>query len=200
LLEANDLARLHETSSEIQKLITGAPLPPDLETGILEAYRQLSEKAGRPINVSMRSSALGEDALEASFAGQYRSLLNVSAEYLILSYKEVVASKYSVPAMTYRLNKGFHDEDILMSVGHDHDPGLTPGSRIRPIRECPEQVHQCHWGLGKSVVDGAAPRTSISSVNRTSTDTEKNHPQAEFVCQSGKASSCCRCPRKETPA
>ena len=69
LLEGNDLARLHETSAEIQKLITGAPLPPDLEAGILEAYRQLAEKAGRPVNVSMRSSALGEDAQEASFAG-----------------------------------------------------------------------------------------------------------------------------------
>jgi len=41
LLEANDLARLMKTSSEIQKLITGAPLPPDLEAAILEAYRQL---------------------------------------------------------------------------------------------------------------------------------------------------------------
>ena len=190
LLEANDLARLHETSSEIQKLITGAPLPPDLEAGILEAYRQLSEKAGRPINVSMRSSALGEDALEASFAGQYRSLLNVSAEYLILSYKEVVASKYSVPAMTYRLNKGFHDEDILMSVGcmamipawtsgvmYSADPGDV-------LRE--QVVINAVWGLGKSVVDGSStPDLYLLSKQDPPRILKKEiHPKTQqFVCQ-----------------
>ena len=38
-------------------------------------------------------------------------------DYLVLSYKEILASKYSVPAMAYRLNKGFLDEDIVMCVG-----------------------------------------------------------------------------------
>ena len=55
----------------------------------------------------MRSSALGEDARGGLLCRSVPSLLNVSPEYLILSYKEIVASKYSVPAMTYRLNKGF---------------------------------------------------------------------------------------------
>ena len=192
LLEADDLARLHETSAEIQKLITGAPLPPDLEAGILEAYRQLSERAGRPVNVSLRSSALGEDAEEASFAGQYRSLLNVSAEFLILSYKEVVASKYSVPAMTYRLNKGFHDEDILMSVGcMTMIPAWTSGVMYSadPGNVLREQVFiNAAWGLGKSVVDGSStPDLYLLSKQDPPRILKKEiHPQAQkFVCQSG---------------
>lgn len=190
LLEANDLARLHETSAEIQKLITGAPLPPDLEAGILEAYRKLSARAGRAINVSMRSSALGEDTREASFAGQYRSVLNVSAEYLLLSYKEVVASKYSVPAMTYRLNRGFHDEDILMSVGcmamipawtsgvmYSADPGSANQEQV---------VINAVWGLGKSVVDGSSTPDLIllSKTNPPRILKKEIHPKAQkFVCQ-----------------
>ena len=116
-LEPSDIARLHETSSEIQKSIINAVLPPELEETIFSAHRNLINKTGQGTRVSMRSSALGEDAQEASFAGQYRSLLNVSPEYLIPSYKEILASKYSVPAMAYRLNKGFLDEDIVMGVG-----------------------------------------------------------------------------------
>ncbi len=190
LLEGNDLARLHETSAEIQKLITGAPLPPDLEAGILEAYRQLAEKAGRPINVSMRSSALGEDAQEASFAGQYRSLLNVSAEFLLLSYKEVVASKYSVPAMTYRLNKGYHDEDILMSVGcMVMVPASTSGVMYSadPGDVLQEQVViNAVWGLGKSVVDGSStPDLYLLSKQDPPRILKKEiHPKTQqFVCQ-----------------
>ena len=190
LLEGDDLARLHETSAEIQKLITGAPLPPDLEAAILAAYRQLSEKAGRPINVSMRSSALGEDTEEASFAGQYHSLLNVSAEYLILSYKEVVASKYSVPAMTYRLNKGFHDEDILMSVGcMAMIPAWTSGVMYSadPGDVLQEQVViNAAWGLGKSVVDGSStPDLFLLSKQDPPRILKKEiHPKTQqFVCQ-----------------
>jgi pyruvate, water dikinase len=158
-LEPSDIAQLHETSSEIQKSIINALLPPELEEAIYSAYQDLIIKTGPGTRVSMRSSALGEDAQEASFAGQYRSLLNVSSDYLILSYKEILASKYSVPAMAYRLNKGFLDENIIMCVGcmamiqaeaagvmYSMDPGGShqPGVVINAVP-----------GLGKSVVDGS---------------------------------------------
>ncbi|MGC1404298.1 MAG: PEP/pyruvate-binding domain-containing protein [Thermodesulfobacteriota bacterium] len=158
-LDPRNIAQLHETSSEIQKLITKAILPVELEDAILSAYQELLKRRGEGLHVSMRSSALGEDAQEASFAGQYRSILNVSPEYLILSYKEIVASKYSVPAMTYRLNKGFLDEEIAMCVGcmamieaeaagvmYSTDPGGFSRQEI---------VINAVLGLGKSVVDGS---------------------------------------------
>ncbi len=158
-LEPTDIARLHETSFDIQNLIVTAHCPPELEDAIIKAYTDLMEKAGHDLHVSMRSSALGEDTRDASFAGQYRSVLNVSRENLILSYKEILASKYSVPAVSYRLNKGFRDEDIIMCVGcmtmvdagaggvmYSADPG-----NIR--HEC--IIINAACGLGKSVVDGS---------------------------------------------
>ncbi|MBW1745743.1 MAG: pyruvate, water dikinase [Deltaproteobacteria bacterium] len=158
-LEPTDIARLHETSFDIQNLIVTARCPPELEAAIIKAYTDLMEKAGHKLHISMRSSALGEDTRDASFAGQYRSVLNVSRENLILSYKEILASKYSVPAVSYRLNKGFRDEDIIMCVGcmtmvdagaggvmYSADPG-----NIR--HEC--IIINAACGLGKSVVDGS---------------------------------------------
>ncbi len=158
-LEPANIARLHETSSEIQNLIITAPCPRELEDAIIKAYTDLMKKAGHDLHVSMRSSALGEDTMDASFAGQYRSVLNVSKEDLIFSYKEILASKYSVPAVSYRLNKGFRDADIIMCVGcmsmvnagaggvmYSADPG-----NIR--HEC--IIINAVWGLGKSVVDGS---------------------------------------------
>ena len=67
--------------------------------------------------MSLRSSAIGEDSVNTSFAGQYRSELNVSPELLLPVYKEIVASKYALTAITYRLHKGIRDEDVAMCVG-----------------------------------------------------------------------------------
>jgi pyruvate, water dikinase len=188
-LEPSDIAQLHETSSEIQKSITNAPLPLELEEAILSAYQNLIKKTGQGTRVSMRSSALGEDAQEASFAGQYRSLLNVSPDYLILSYKEILASKYSVPAMAYRLNKGFLDEDIVMCVGcmamiqpeaagvmYSIDPGDKQEQGI---------IINAVLGLGKSVVDGSLiPDLFIVDKNDTSHLTKKEIQKktTRFVC------------------
>ncbi|MBW2646164.1 MAG: pyruvate, water dikinase [Deltaproteobacteria bacterium] len=158
-LEPANIARLHEASADIQQLIINAPLPPGLEDAITRAYTELMAKVGEGVNVSLRSSALGEDTKNASFAGQYRSVLNVNQDHLIISYKEVLASKYSVPATAYRLNKGFRDEDIAMCVGcmamvnaeaggvmYSVDPGNIRHEYI---------IINAVRGLGKSVVDGS---------------------------------------------
>ena len=158
-LEPGNIAPLCKMSFEIQNLIASASCPPDLEDAVVQAYTELQDKAGNGLNVSIRSSALGEDTMDASFAGQYRSVLNVSGEHLILSYKEILASKYSVPAISYRLNKGFRDEDIVMCVGcmamvdvkaggvmYSADPGNIRHDCI---------IINAVWGLGKSVVDGS---------------------------------------------
>ena len=61
--------------------------------------------------------ARGEDALGVTFAGQYRSELNVLPEEACEVWKEIVASKYAVTAMSYRFQRGIPDEAAPMSVG-----------------------------------------------------------------------------------
>jgi pyruvate,water dikinase len=157
-LDLEDMEMLHRASAEIQQLIIQSPLPDEMEEAILTAYRSLEEKAGKGTHVSMRSSALGEDMESASFAGQFASRLNVNNVLLPNTYKEILASKYSPQAITYRLNMGFRDEDIAMCVGcmamveaissgvmYSRDPGNIRNNVV---------LINAVWGLGKSVVDG----------------------------------------------
>ena len=155
----DQLDELYSLSADIQQLIIRATLPPDLEQEIRDAYRELETKAGREVKVSLRSSALGEDLAGASFAGQYRSELNVSSDDILDAYKEIVASKYSLQAIAYRLNRGILDEDIAMCVGcmvmvNAAAGGVTYSRNPLNIRDDSVFINAV-WGLPKSVVDGS---------------------------------------------
>ena len=158
-VDIEDIMMLGTASSNIQKFIMQSTIPPELEAAIFDGYRRLEEKTEKDVKVSMRSSALGEDSRESSFAGQYHTELNVSYKTLIHSYKKVLAGKYSPQAITYRFNKGFRDEDIIMCVGcmamveavssgvmYSKDPGDINNNQVF-INAVP--------GLGKSVVEGS---------------------------------------------
>jgi pyruvate,water dikinase len=150
-------------SQEIRQLITSAQVPVDLEEAMLSAYNQMVQRMTRAGSrdpspkVALRSSAIGEDS-ELSFAGQYLSVLNVSSNQLLTTYKQVVASLYTPRAISYRLNKGIRDEDIAMSVAclqmieslasgiiYTHHP-------INPLDD--SIIISAVWGLGPYAVEG----------------------------------------------
>ena len=157
--DSEDIEGRYTFSAEIQQLIIRAKVPEDLADAITQAWRQLEDKAGGPITMALRSSALGEDTQESSFAGQYRSELNVSSESVFQAYKEVVASKYSLQAITYRLNRGFKDEDISMCVGGMVMVDAVAGGVIyscNPVNLRDNSIFiNSTLGLPKSVVDGS---------------------------------------------
>jgi len=158
---AETMDQLYTLSASIQQLIIQAPVPSDLEEEIRRHYTLLEQEEGKDVRVAMRSSALGEDMQGLSFAGQYRSELNVGAENLLQVYKEIVAGKYSLQAMAYRLNRGIREEDVAMCVVCmkmvDAVAGGVMYSRNPAAVGRDSVIINSVWGLPKAVVDGTTP-------------------------------------------
>lgn len=188
-ISGEQLDQLFTLSAQIQQRIIQAPLPEEVEAAMLEAYKALEAETRPGVRVSMRSSALGEDGGEMSFAGQYRSELNVAPESIVQVYKEIVASKYSAQAISYRLNRGVLDEDIAMCVGcmvmvNAESGGVIYSSNPLNIRDDSIRVNAV-WGLAKSIVDGSAD-ADVFVVSRTDppeiVSREIRPKEKKFVC------------------
>jgi len=159
-VETGDVEGLHALSTRIRKLIIETDMPGEIAEAILSQFRDLEARVGRPLTVALRSSALGEDATGSSFAGQYHSELNVIREDLLDAYKTVIAGKYNLQAMIYRLNRGLRDEDVPMAVGClqmvDAVSGGVVYSRNPVAAEEDAVIINSVWGLPKAVVDGTS--------------------------------------------
>jgi pyruvate,water dikinase len=125
-MEENDLfgriARLSETTPDrtelaarITELFRAAVVPAELETEISRQLQDLAARQGRETLLAVRSSAVGEDGLR-SFAGQFRSLLNVRPEEVTDAYRQVVAARFSPQALDY-LGGEAGDRALPMAVG-----------------------------------------------------------------------------------
>jgi len=157
---ADDTAGLLALSSRIQQVVLKAPIPPDLASAIDLAWKALAARHGTAFRIAMRSSSLFEDSEAVAFAGQFKTVLNVARDHLLESYREVVASKYSLQALTYRLRRGIRDEDLAVAVGAmAMVDALTGGVAysVSPVDPADRSVHiDAAWGLPKTIVDGSA--------------------------------------------
>ena len=165
--DAKDMEDLLQKSEKIQQLILDAPLPAALKHQLFANFDQLQAATEKELTVAMRSSALGEDLGNASFAGLYHSELKVARQDLTQAYKKVLASKYSARAMTYRLTKGYRHEDIIMCVGclvmiKAELSGVCYSHAIGGIDTLDIFFAQ---GSGKHIVDGTG-KTSRYSLSR----------------------------------
>jgi len=162
-LDVEDVPALTRAGAEIRGWVIDAPLQPDLDRDIRDAYARLcAENGGGDVAVAVRSSATAEDLPDASFAGQQETFLNVTgADDVVHKVKEVFASLYNDRAIAYRVHHGFKHEDVFLSAGVQlmvrSDVGasgvlftLDTESGFRDV-----VFITASYGLGENVVQGA---------------------------------------------
>ncbi|MBI3948089.1 MAG: hypothetical protein HY321_19385 [Armatimonadetes bacterium] len=108
---------------------------------------------GAPLAV--RSSAAGEDSAAASFAGIYRTLLNVlGLDSLDDAIRACWASLWTARAVAYRHAAGLSDRDVGMAVIIQRlvraDAAGVAFTR-NPLNDADEVLIQSGWGLGEGV-------------------------------------------------
>ncbi|PCI80788.1 MAG: hypothetical protein COB20_02730 [SAR86 cluster bacterium] len=107
--------------------------------------------------VAVRSSAVGEDSVDASFAGQHLTVLNVmDAESVIAAIQQVHASAFTAEAIAYRVKMGVEGEPAIAVVIQQQILSEVAGVMFtkNPITNANERYIEASWGLGEAVVAG----------------------------------------------
>ena len=158
-LDRKTYSNLNEIGEKARQVILKGKFSKQFSVKIIQAYKNLSLE--NYIEVAVRSSATAEDLLDASFAGQHESFLNIKGEEgLLVTVKKCFASLYTNRAIKYREEKGFKHEEIALSVGVQ--------KMVRSDKSCsgvgftidPESGFENAmllsgvWGLGENIVQG----------------------------------------------
>jgi len=157
-LDIHSPASLDEVSDRICRAIRQAAVPQEVVDALHGAVDRLQAACRFTKRFAVRSSAVAEDT-KSSFAGQYRTVLNVRATDIVDAYKKVLASKYAPSALVYRINYGLADRETSMAVLvvemvdamasgvlYTGQPADKTGGRL--------SIHAI-WGQGQALVDGA---------------------------------------------
>ncbi|MGH2937372.1 MAG: PEP/pyruvate-binding domain-containing protein [Solirubrobacterales bacterium] len=105
--------------------------------------------------VSVRSSGIGEDSGQTSFAGQHATVLNVRHDdEVVAAVKEVHASAHGETALAYRQMLGIEGEPRIGVVVQRLVEPETAGVLFtrHPVSGADERVIDASWGLGEAVV------------------------------------------------
>lgn len=107
--------------------------------------------------LAARSSAVGEDAATASFAGQHLTCLNVSSPpELVDTVRAIWASAHAESALAYRERMRIEGEPRIGVVVQELVSAERAGVLFscNPIDGADELVIEAAWGLGEAVVAG----------------------------------------------
>ncbi|HEY2258755.1 MAG TPA: PEP/pyruvate-binding domain-containing protein [Solirubrobacteraceae bacterium] len=137
----------------IAEAVRGAPVPDAVVDELAGAYRELGEPA-----VAVRSSAVGEDSAEATFAGQQETFLWVrGVDGVCAAVRDCWASLYSAPAIAYRARLGGATRPAMGVTVQEMVDAEISGVMFtcNPVSGDPSMIAiNASWGLGLGVVGG----------------------------------------------
>jgi pyruvate,water dikinase len=117
-LDTSDIRNLQSRGRKIREAILNAGMPPNLAQEIEDAYARLCAEVGvRDVDTAVRSSATAEDTVDASFAGQQETYLNVrGSKNVVHAVQKCFASLFTDRAISYRVDKNFSHLDAYLSA------------------------------------------------------------------------------------
>ncbi|MGZ4290236.1 MAG: PEP/pyruvate-binding domain-containing protein [Gaiellaceae bacterium] len=159
-MSPGDVDSVGAASHAISQAMRFAPVPDAVRDEIAQRYAELEEAAGVPEPpVAVRSSALGEDSQDATFAGQQETYLWVrGADHVCDAVRDCWVSLYSPPAISYRARLGPAAEEPAMGVAVQLMVDAEVSGVLftcNPVTGDPSMVAvNASWGLGLAVVGG----------------------------------------------
>jgi DNA-directed RNA polymerase subunit L len=155
--KAEGLARLISLGLNVPAgFVIQHALPGNMPADLAQHYRAIGGGA-----VAVRSSAIGEDSIDASFAGQYETLLNVEGEQaLVDAIEHCLRSIRNVHAAAYKTQKTAVEDDVDMAVVvQKMVPAAVAGVLFTadPVSNSRQHVViDAVHGLGEKLVSGEA--------------------------------------------
>jgi len=151
-----DVDAIGHASHAISEAMRFAPVPGALREQIGEHYANLGEDSPP---VAVRSSAVGEDSQDATFAGQQETYLWVrGTEHVCDAVRDCWVSLYSPPAISYRARLAKAERAAAMGVTIQLMVDAEVSGVMftcNPVSGDPSMVAvNSSWGLGLAVVGG----------------------------------------------
>jgi pyruvate,water dikinase len=163
----------------------GSVVPPELRAELAERYTELREPA-----VAVRSSALGEDSQDASYAGLAETYLWVrGVDELCEAVRDCWASLHTARADAYREHLGVTDAAMGVTVQKMVDAAVAGVMfTCNPVSGDRSMVAvNASWGLGLAVVGGETTPDDflVSKVTGEIVRRTINSKDIEYVVEPG---------------
>jgi pyruvate,water dikinase len=161
-LDVDKVGDLVASGAKIRQWILETPFPERLKDEIARQYEVLETSSPTTASFAVRSSATAEDLVDASFAGQQETFLNIRGiDNILYAIKEVFASLYNDRAIAYRVHKGFRHAEVALSAGVQRMARSNTGASGVMFTLDTESGFRdavfvtSSYGLGEAVVQGA---------------------------------------------
>jgi pyruvate, water dikinase len=181
-LSAGDVDGIGRASHALSEAMRFAPVPEAVRREIAEGYAALGEDSPP---VAVRSSAVGEDSHDATFAGQQETYLWVrGAEPVCDAVRDCWVSLFSPPAISYRLRLGDRARTPAMGVTVQSMVDAEVSGVMftcNPVSGDPSMVAiNASWGLGLAVVGGEVTPDDFL-VSKVTREVVREHVHAKDV-------------------
>jgi len=186
-MSPGDVDSVGAASHAISQAMRFAPVPDAVRDEVARRYAELGAEAP----VAVRSSALGEDSQDATFAGQQETYLWVrGADHVCDALRDCWVSLYSPPAISYRARLSDGEEPAMGVAVQLMVDAEVSGVLFtcNPVSGDPSMVAvNASWGLGLAVVGGEVTPDDylVSKVTREVVRAHVHSKDVQYVPDAG---------------